>query len=208
LYNYEEPLWTRGIRHVAGCDEVGRGPLAGPVVAAAVILNPEDRIDGLNDSKQLTERRREALAEDICARALAYHVTFLDAKTIDAINIYEASRQAMLDALAQLDPRPAHVLSDAMPLPSLDIPWQSIIKGDANSATIAAASILAKVARDHYMIEMDAKYPVYGFARHKGYPTKAHKAALMEHGPCDLHRRSYQPVQDAMTRQLTLHWND
>lgn len=204
MYNYERLLWDQGLRHVAGCDEVGRGPLAGPVVAAAVILDPDDLIDGLNDSKQLSEGRREQLALEIRRRALAYHVTFLDAATIDAVNIYQASRLAMLEAIAKLTIRPQHVLSDAMPLPSLAVPWQSIIKGDANSATIAAASILAKVARDHHMIEMDARYPGYGFAQHKGYPTKVHKAALLEHGPCAIHRRTYQPVIDAMQRQATL----
>ncbi len=204
MYEHEEALRRMGHEHVAGCDEVGRGPLAGPVVAAAVILDWDHPIDGLDDSKKLSAARRETLAEQIRTHALAWHVSFIDPDVIDQVNIYQASRQAMIDAIEHLAIRPSYILSDAMPLPGLGIPCQSIIKGDQKSASIAAASILAKVARDAYMIAIDTTYPAYGFAQHKGYPTKQHLAALKDHGPCPIHRQSYQPVKDAIHQQLTL----
>lgn len=204
LYQYETTCLKDGYQYIAGCDEVGRGPLAGPVVAAAVILNPNHRIEGLNDSKKLSEKKREQLAEEIIEHALAYHISYISPEEIDKINIYEASRQAMLDALKHLQLQPDYVLSDAMPLPTLTVPYQSIIKGDANSATIAAASILAKVSRDHYMVEMAHTYPGYGFEKHKGYPTKQHLAALQELGVSPIHRKTYAPVRKILEEQLKL----
>jgi ribonuclease HII len=203
LYRYETSLLEQGYRHIAGCDEVGRGPLAGPVVAAAVILDPSYIIEGLNDSKKLSESKREGLAKEIIEHAIAYHISYVSPEQIDQINIYEASRKAMLDAIKHLQTKPDYVLSDAMPLPTLSVPHQSIIKGDANSATIAAASILAKVSRDHYMVEMAHTYPGYGFERHKGYPTKQHLTALAELGVTPIHRKTYAPVRKLLEKQLT-----
>lgn len=204
MYNYETKLWQKGYQHIAGCDEVGRGPLAGPVVAAAVILNPDVTIEGLNDSKQLSEAKREALAVAIKEHALAYHITYITPEEVDQINVYQASKKAMLDAIEHLVVQPDYVLSDAMPLPSLAVPYLSIIKGDANSATIAAASILAKVSRDHYMVRMAQEYPGYGFEQHKGYPTKQHLRALQTLGVTPIHRKTYGPVRDILEQQLTL----
>lgn len=203
MYDYEHTWLSRGHRYVGGVDEAGRGPLAGPVVAACVILDPGAPIDGLNDSKQLSDKVRRRLTGIIKARALAYHVTFIDEKTIDDINIYQASKLAMQQAIGACDPRAEVVLSDAMPL-DLDIPCDVIIKGDTKSASIAAASILAKTARDDYMIALAADFPQYGFDRHKGYPTKQHIEALNLHGVTRHHRRSYKPVKDALQKQLSL----
>ena len=204
LYQFETQLWRNGHDFVAGCDEVGRGPLAGPVVAAAVILDPDVTIPGLNDSKQLSHAKRVLLKQKIETHAIAYHVSFIGPNQIDQINIYQASRVAMLDAISHLTPQPTYVLSDAMPLPQLGIPYQDIIKGDQKSATIAAASILAKVARDEYMIEMAKVYPGYGLERNMGYPTKEHKAALQQLGPTPIHRMTYGPVRDWMLKQTKL----
>jgi len=194
---YEKQAWESGARLVAGVDEVGRGSLFGPVVAAAVILNPEDRIRGLRDSKLLPASTRERLAERIRRRALAFAVASVDAATIDRINIYQASRMAMLLAVKQLSVTPDHLLVDAMQL-DLDCPQNKIIHGDALSASIAAASIIAKVERDRMMTDMDAEYPLYGLASHKGYSTPRHIASLREHGPSPLHRQSFAPVWSAM----------
>ncbi len=184
--------WTR----IAGLDEAGRGALFGPVVAAAVILNPRRRIVGLDDSKKLTADRRGILAERVRTHALAWAVAEVDAQRIDAWNIYQASRQAMTAALAQLSIAPDFLLIDAMQLDVL-IEQKSLIKGDARSVSIAAASILAKTHRDARMEEWDAVYPQYGLARHKGYATPDHLAALRLHGPSPLHRYSFAPVRDA-----------
>ena len=190
----ERELRTRGFQYVAGVDEVGRGALFGPVVAAAVILSPERPVRGLNDSKQLDPERRTVLAERIRERAVAWSVAAVDAATIDAINIYQASRKAMEMAVAQLTPAPDFLLIDAMPL-SLDTPQRPLIKGDARCHAIAAASIVAKVWRDECMRIWDEVFPAYGLASHKGYFTPEHAQALEEHGPTPLHRLSFEPVR-------------
>jgi ribonuclease HII len=184
--------WTR----IAGIDEAGRGALFGPVVAAAVILNPKRRIVGLDDSKKLTACRRAELRERICQHAVAWSVAEIDAQRIDAWNIYQASRQAMTAALERLAIAPDYLLIDAMEL-SVLIEQKSLIKGDARSISIAAASILAKTHRDARMEEWDAVYPQYGLARHKGYATPDHLEALRVHGPTPLHRYSFAPVRDS-----------
>ena len=183
--------WTR----IAGIDEAGRGALFGPVVAAAVILNPKRRIVGLDDSKKLTAERRLELSARIREHALAWAVAEIDAQRIDAWNIYQASRQAMAAALAQLSIPPDYLLIDALQLDVL-IEQKSLIKGDARSVSIAAASVLAKTHRDARMEEWDAVYPLYGLARHKGYATQDHLEALRLHGPTPLHRYSFAPVRD------------
>jgi ribonuclease HII len=203
-FAFENNLRAAGFRHVAGTDEAGRGPLAGPVFAAAVILDPDDPIAGVDDSKKLSPKRREILAAEIRRRAVAWAVVSVSEDEIDATNIYEASRRAMIEAIGRLSVRPDHVLSDAMPLPTLGIPFTAIIHGDALSASIGAASILAKVDRDAFMVRMDGLYPGYGFARHKGYPTPEHREALERLGPSPIHRRTYAPVRDILERQLSL----
>jgi len=201
---FEAPLLAVGIRFICGVDEVGRGPLAGPVVAGAVILNPADPIDGIDDSKKLTAKARERLAVQIQNRALAWATAYVWEHEIDDINIYQASRKAMILAIEKLGIRPEHILSDAMPLPGYGIPYTAIIHGDALSASIGAASIVAKVERDAFMVRMDALYPGYGFARNKGYPTPEHLDALSRLGVCPIHRRSYEPVRSVSQRQTAL----
>lgn len=194
LYAQEEAAWARGLR-VAGVDEAGRGPLAGPVVAAAVILDPARPIEGLRDSKQLTARQRQKLTRVIRAEALAWAACRVGPGRIDAINILEATWRAMRAALARLRFPPGLVLVDGrLRVPGLRWPQRAIVHGDRRSASIAAASILAKVARDAFMIRADRRYPDYGFRRHKGYATAAHLEALARLGPCPLHRRSFRGV--------------
>ena len=177
---------------VCGVDEAGRGPLCGPVCCAAVILNPEDPIEGVNDSKKLTEKRRDALYEEITKRALAYKIIFISPQEIDERNILWATMDGMEQAVAGLAVTPDYVLVDGNRCPpNLAQPAEAVVKGDANSASIAAASILAKVTRDTFMEEMDKQYPEYGFAVHKGYGTRRHYAALREFGPCPIHRRTF-----------------
>lgn len=195
LYSYEYELQKQGIKYIAGVDEAGRGPLAGPVIAAAVILPLGCFIEKLNDSKKLSPVSREQVYKEVMDKAIAVNRSFIDEKIIDRINIYQASMNAMYNAIYGLSTRPEEVLIDAMPLDDLDIPHLSIVKGDAKSAAIAAASIVAKVERDHLMDEYDKEYPVYGFAKHKGYGTKEHIKALNEYGPCPLHRRSFEPIK-------------
>src|SRR5579863_8104715 len=190
---YEKKAWESGARLVAGVDEVGRGSLFGCVVAAAVILDPAYRVRGLRDSKLLEAERREVLAERIREHAIAWAVAAVDAARIDQINIYQASRVAMRDAVAQLTPCADHLLVDAVKV-DCDVPQKAIIHGDALSASIAAASILAKVERDRMMREWDVVFPAYGLASHKGYSTPKHLAALREFGPTPLHRQSFAPV--------------
>ncbi len=190
---FEKRAWLAGAKLVAGVDEVGRGSLFGPVVAAAVILNPEDRIRGLRDSKLLPPERREVLAARIRERVLCFAIAAVDSATIDAINIYQASRLAMLQAVQQLSLRPDHLLIDAM-LIDFDCRQTKIIHGDALSASIAAASIIAKVERDAMMRAMHQDYPLYGLASNKGYSTPDHVRSLREHGPSPLHRQSFAPV--------------
>jgi ribonuclease HII len=200
---FEKRAWQLGARMVAGVDEVGRGSLFGPVVAAAVILDPAYRIRGLRDSKLLLAKRREVLAERIREHALAWAVAAVDAARIDQINIYQASRLAMREAVSRLDPGPDHLLVDALRL-DCELPQQPIVHGDALSASIAAASIIAKVERDGMIVEWDPVFPVYGLASNKGYSTPRHLAALREHGPCPLHRQSFAPVWNAPVPQDVL----
>ena len=184
----------------AGVDEAGRGPLAGPVVAAAVILDPVRPIPGLDDSKLLSPQRREALDIEIRARAAGWAIARVDVDVIDAINILEATMLAMREAVARLDPAPRQVLVDGNRCPDLPCPARAVVRGDAGVPAIGAASILAKVARDREMVEMDRRYPGYGFARHKGYGTRAHQEALFRLGPSPIHRRSFAPVKTALSR--------
>ena len=179
---------------MAGLDEAGRGPLAGPVVAAAVVLPPGTRIRGVDDSKRLEPERREELYEVIRARALGIGVGLVDAPTIDRVNILQATRRAMGMALGALGLEPELVLTDFVALDGLRCPQRNLVEGDRRSATVAAASIIAKVTRDRMMAEADREYPAYGFGRHKGYATLEHLAALMMHGPCPLHRRTFSGV--------------
>ncbi len=195
---YEQAARKRGYACIAGADEAGRGSLFGPVFAAAVILDQASPIRGLRDSKQLTPERRAVLAERIRERAVAWAVATADASEIDAINIYQASRLAIKRAISMLRPAPDYLLVDALQI-DLDIPQEGIIHGDALSPSIAAASILAKVDRDACLCDWDQQFPQYGLARHKGYPTPEHLAALAQHGPTPYHRMSYAPV-----RQLPL----
>jgi ribonuclease HII len=193
-YHYEARAWKTGVSRLAGIDEAGRGPLAGPVVAAAVIIGPERRIKGLADSKLLTAEQREALFRLISERAIAVGVGIVDHETIDRINILQATRLAMTDALARLTVAPDFVITDFVSLSGLGCPQRNLIDGDARCASVAAASIIAKVTRDRLMLEADRAFPEYGFARHKGYGTPEHLAALDRWGPCPLHRRSFSGV--------------
>jgi len=172
------------------------------LVCAAVILDPHNKIEGLNDSKKLSEKKREFLFDEIKKKAIAFSIVYIDEETIDDINIYQASKKGMLDAIEQLSVKADYVLSDAMPLG--DIKHESIIKGDSKSASIAAASILAKVDRDRFMVELSKKHPEYGFEKHKGYPTKQHIEALNTYGVLDVHRKTYKPVYDKLHEQMKL----
>ena len=194
---YERQAGRLGFARIAGVDEVGRGALFGPVVAAAVILNPARRIPGLDDSKKLTAARRRLLSEKILERAVAWAVAEVLPERIDAWNIYQASRQAMERALKDLKPPADFILSDAMRL-ELPIPCRAVIHGDARSVSIAAASILAKVYRDRLLEDWDREFPGYGLARHKGYATREHLARLRQQGPTPLHRRSFAPVRESL----------
>jgi ribonuclease HII len=200
---YEKLAWASGAKLVAGVDEVGRGSLFGPVVAAAVVLDSGYRIRGLRDSKLLPAERREVLAERIREHAVAWSVAAVDAARIDQINIYQASRVAMQEAVSLLNPGADHLLIDAMKL-HCDLPQRAIIHGDALSASIAAASILAKVERDKMISAWDPVFPLYGLASNKGYSTPKHLAALREHGPSPLHRQSFAPVWQAPVPQEVL----
>jgi ribonuclease HII len=197
LYEYERQLNNEGYSLVAGVDEAGRGPLAGPVMVAAVILPPDCYLPGLNDSKKLTSSQREKLYEEIKNIAIAVNRCAVSPEIIDDINIYQATIRGMYTAIAGLLPVPQAVLIDAVPLPELFIPSKSIISGDQVSASIAAASIIAKVERDQIMNELDCQYPKYGFNRHKGYGTQEHMEALAKYGPCPYHRQSFAPVKAA-----------
>jgi ribonuclease HII len=195
---HEDDLRARGLHLVAGVDEAGRGPLAGPVVAAAVILPGKFSHSLLNDSKQLTERRRETIFVEIttCSE-IHWAFAIVESNEIDHLNILRATHEAMRRAVAQLAPQPQHVLIDGLPVKPFPLPQTALVGGDARSFSIAAASIIAKVTRDRLMVEMCAKYPGYDFARHKGYGTPQHLAALKQHGPCPIHRRSFLPVRQA-----------
>ena len=194
--NFEKELYEQGYSLIAGVDEAGRGPLVGPVVAGAVILPVNYSLPGLNDSKQISEKKREKLFDIIMNDAIAVGVGIVDNKKIDEINILEASRLAMKLAIEDLKVKPDYVLSDAMKLTNIDIPYKDIVHGDALSLSIAAGSIIAKVTRDRMLMELDKEYPEYGFAKHKGYPTKAHLEAIKKYGVLDCYRFTYKPVSD------------
>ena len=191
---YEKELYTQGIQLIAGVDEVGRGPLAGPVVAAAVILPENCKIPGLNDSKKIPKSKHKEIYEAVLQNAIAIGIGVKDNQVIDQVNIYEATKLAMMEAIGQLEPQPQHLLIDAMKL-DLPISQTSIIKGDANSLSIAAASIVAKVTRDQMMEEFDKEYPGYDFAQNAGYGTTKHLASLDQLGVTPIHRRSFEPVK-------------
>lgn len=200
-YEYERNLRNEGIKFIAGVDEVGRGPLVGPVVAACVVLPEEFNLDGLTDSKKLSEKKRDFFFEEIKKQALGYGVGIIDEKKIDEVNIYEATKLAMKEAIKECQKmcKIEHILIDAMPL-QLDIPTTSIIKGDLKSITISAASVIAKVTRDRMLYELDQKYPMYDFKHNKGYPTKKHLEAINTYGVLEQHRRSYGPVSDYLAK--------
>ena len=191
MWEIEESLYQKGINLICGVDEAGRGPLAGPVCAAAVILPANVEIPGLNDSKKLSDKRRRELYPEIMEKAIAYGIAFADEKEIDEINILQATFRAMERAVAQLTTKPEFVLIDGNKLPVLDIPCEAIVQGDSRSASIAAASVLAKVTRDDLMLKLAQEHPGYGFEIHKGYGTKAHYAALAEKGPSSAHRMTF-----------------
>lgn len=192
LYAFEREIYSAsGYTWICGADEAGRGPLAGPVFAAAVILPKDFLIEGLNDSKKLSEKKREALYDEIVEKAVAYQICPVDEKTIDQINILEASLLAMKTAIEGLPVRPNAAYIDGSRAPRLAIPAVPVVKGDGKSASIAAASILAKVARDRFMLALDRQYPQYGFAKHKGYPTKEHYSRIGEYGVSPVHRKSF-----------------
>ena len=199
LYEYENELYDKGIKYIGGVDEVGRGPLIGPVVASCVVLPKDFVLEGLTDSKKLSEKKRNLFYDYIINNCVAYGVGIVSPEEIDEINIYEASRKAMIIAINKVREQInlEHVLIDAMPI-NLDIPTTSIIKGDAKSISIAAASVIAKVTRDSMMYELDEKYPMYGFASHKGYPTKKHIEAIHKYGLIDGYRKSYGPVKEVL----------
>lgn len=197
MLNYEKDIYEKGFSFIAGCDEAGRGPICGPVVCAAVIF-PKDYINAeINDSKKLSEKKREELYQEITKNALSYAVVAVSNQEIDRINIYAASRIGMVRAIKKLNIVPDYILTDAMPLLDFfSIPKEAIIKGDAKAQCIAAASILAKVTRDHIMMELDKKYPEYNLKKHKGYPTKEHLELLEKYGPVkEIYRYSYNPVK-------------
>jgi ribonuclease HII len=196
LWAFEKTLTTEGYRAIAGVDEAGRGPLAGPVVSAAVILPFEFNAEGVIDSKKLTLRRRERLYAHIYAEAIAVSIGIVDPVEIDRINILQATKLSMAMAVSHLKPRPDYLIIDGNFNIPATLPQQSIVKGDACSVSIAAASIVAKVSRDYLMQRYHEDYPHFGFDRHKGYPTKAHKAAIAQHGPCLIHRRSFKGVRE------------
>jgi ribonuclease HII len=199
-WTLEEAARGRGARRIAGVDEVGRGPLFGPVVAAAVILESSFHFDGLTDSKKLSEKKRDELDVEIRAHAVCWAIAEVDAETIDRINIRQASLLAMRRAVEQLALCPDFLLIDGRDTIDWDCPQQAVVRGDATSFSIAAASVLAKVYRDRLLVVLDGKYPGYGLARHKGYGSPEHIAALERLGPTPLHRKSYRPVAQAMLR--------
>ncbi|MEG0592473.1 MAG: ribonuclease HII [Coprobacillus sp.] len=200
---YENAAYQNGKKVIIGLDEAGRGPMAGPLVVGAVIFKQGYYNELINDSKQLSEKKREMLYDLIIQDALAYQIEIIDIDEVDKLNVYQASKKGMIDAIHHISIKPDYALSDAMPLGDV-IEHEAIIKGDSLSMSIGAASILAKVTRDRIMKEYDKQYPEYGFAAHKGYPTKKHKEALKQYGVTPIHRRSFQPVIDVLNEQLVL----
>ena len=194
--SYEKELYAKGITLIAGVDEVGRGPLVGPVVTAAVILPVNYHLEGLTDSKKLTEKKRNEFYKIIMQDAISVAIGIKDNKVIDEVNIYEATKLAMYEAINKLHVKPEHVLIDAMKLDKLEVPSTSIIKGDLKSESIAAASVIAKVTRDSMMYELDLEYPEYGFKNHKGYPTKSHIENVKQYGLLDNYRFTFSPISD------------
>ena len=194
MLRYEKELYKAGYQTIAGIDEVGRGPLAGPVVAAAVILPPGCKIKGLNDSKKIPKKKHQEIYQAVLDKALAVGIGLIDNEVIDQVNIYEATKLAMKEALSKLSLKPDYLLIDAMKL-DIDIPQESIIKGDANSLSIAAASIVAKVTRDKLMADYDKEFPGYDFAQNAGYGTKSHLQGLERHGVTPIHRKTFEPVK-------------
>ena len=203
LYKYEKELYNKNIEYIGGVDEVGRGPLVGPVVAACVVLPKDFVLEGLTDSKKLSEKKRDLFYEYINEHSLAWDVGIIGPEIIDEVNIYAATKLAMKEAINKVRKKinVEHVLIDAMPL-EIDIPTTSIIKGDAKSISIAAASVMAKVTRDRMMYELDKKYPEYGFGSHKGYPTKKHVEAIKKYGLIDGYRKSYGPVKKILEGEI------
>ncbi len=203
LYEYENELYNKGINYIGGVDEVGRGPLIGPVVASCVVLPKNFILEGLTDSKKLSEKKRNQFYDYIINNCVAYGIGVVSPEEIDEINIYEASRKAMLIAIDKVRNKIdlEHVLIDAMPI-DIDIPTTSIIKGDSKSISIAAASVVAKVTRDKMMYELDKEYPMYGFASHKGYPTKKHIEAIHKYGLIEGYRKTYGPVKEVIDEKV------
>ena len=204
LLTRERRLWRKGVRYIAGIDEAGRGPLAGPVVAAAVIFPPTVRIPGVDDSKKLSPLKREELFAEIHKHALSIGVGVVQPPTIDLLNIREASLLAMMEAVTQLNPSPDHLLVDGNYFQGNGVPFRTIVRGDARCFSIAAASIIAKVTRDRIMGELHLRFPVYGFARHKGYATRQHIEAIREYGLSDIHRQSFH-VRELMKNGIDHH---
>ena len=198
MFTHEKALYEAGYRSIAGVDEAGRGPLAGPVVAAAVMLHRSISIPGVDDSKKLSESRRESLYEEIAQKSAGYGVGIVSGETIDRVNILRASLEAMKLAVLELPIEPDFLLVDGPYLPDIDLPMKALCHGDSLSLSIAAASIVAKVTRDRIMRKLDKTYPQYGFVHNKGYPTAEHLAALDKFGPCEIHRRSFGPVRERL----------
>jgi len=205
IYSYEKELYEKGYKLIAGCDEAGRGPMAGPLVAASVILPVGYTLDELNDSKKLTPKKRDKLFDIIMKDAIDVTVTIVSVEDVDKLNVYGASRYAMTNCVNSFKVKPDYVLTDCMPLPEIlenGTPVLDIVKGDAKSATIAASSIIAKVTRDRIMDKLDEEFPMYGFKKHKGYVTKLHREMLSLYGVSPIHRKSFAPVKEALERQI------
>ena len=197
---YENELYSKGYKLIGGIDEVGRGPLVGPVVTACVILPEDFVLDGLTDSKKLSEKKRDMFYDIIMEKAISVGIGIMDEDVIDKVNIYEATKLAMYQAVDNMSVKPDYILIDAMKLDKLDVPSTSIIKGDLKSITISAASVIAKVTRDRMMYELDKKYPMYKFAKNKGYPTKDHIEAFSKYGILKEHRKTFKPVTEHVNR--------
>lgn len=197
---YENEIYSKGYKLIAGIDEVGRGPLVGPVVTACVILPEDFALDGLTDSKKLSEKKRDMFYDIIMEKAISVGIGIMDEDVIDKVNIYEATKLAMYQAVDNMSVKPDYILIDAMKLDKLDVPSTSIIKGDLKSITISAASVIAKVTRDRMMYKLDKKYPMYKFAKNKGYPTKDHIEAIVKYGILKEHRKTFKPVTEHVNR--------